>query len=122
MTYPSNSFDLGSFLINEGVPESLQAYHELVRDNDLLARRELLMRRKRLCEIQVEKRIPRKGWSKGVLAKRLRAVSLQQIYHEKMWIDTILLKKSNKVSINFLRNHVSFDVNYSFSKKSGNIL
>ena len=44
-------------LINAGVSESLQPYHELVRDNDLLACGGFLMRRKRIGEIQVKKRI-----------------------------------------------------------------
>ena len=57
VSYPSSSFDfLGSFLINEGVSGSLPSYHELVRDDDLLALAELLIRRKRLLEIQVKKR------------------------------------------------------------------
>ena len=37
-SYPSNIDLLRSMLINEGVSGSLQAYYELVHDNDLYAR------------------------------------------------------------------------------------
>ena len=46
----SNNDLLRSMLINEGVSGSLQTYYELVRENDLSARAELLVHRKRLCE------------------------------------------------------------------------
>ena len=49
--YPSNNDLLRSMSINEGVSESLQSYYELVHDNDLSAWGELLLHRKRLCEL-----------------------------------------------------------------------
>ena len=54
---PSNNDLPMSMLINEGASGSLQSYYELVRVDDLYARRGLLLRRKRLCEIQIKKRI-----------------------------------------------------------------
>ena len=60
-SYPSNNDRLRSMLINECVSGSLQSYYELVRDDDLLALcvwwGGLLLHRKRLCEIQINRRI-----------------------------------------------------------------
>ena len=46
-----------SMLVSEGVSGSLQSYYELVQDSDLSASAELLLRRKRLLELLVRKRI-----------------------------------------------------------------
>ena len=48
---------LRAMLINEGVSGSLQSYHELAQENGLSACGWLLLRRKRLCDIQIKKRI-----------------------------------------------------------------
>ena len=55
--FPCNNDILRSMLINEGVSGSLHPYYELVQDNDLSATGGLLLRRKRLWELQVRKRI-----------------------------------------------------------------
>ena len=55
-------------LINEGASESLQSYYELVRDNDLSAREELLLHRKRLSGLLVKNGFLRGYWEGCVLA------------------------------------------------------
>ena len=73
---PSNNDLPMSMLINEGASGSLQSYYELVRVDDLYARRGLLLRRKRLCEIQIKKRI----LSERLERRRLGQLSLGNIF------------------------------------------
>ena len=76
-----------------------------------------------IAVIQIKKRIPpRNVLNEGAFANCLRAISLKQVYREKMGIDIILPKKSKKVYVNFLRSHVSFVVNPITSEKSGSSL
>ena len=107
-SYPLNSFDfLGSLLINGGMSESLQAYQELVHDNDILASGGLLLRRKRLWEIQVRKRI----LSERLEQRRLDQLPIGNIFTTGLPqedTDRYFLLKSLKTSILFSANPCVF--------------